>query len=404
VTSWNTLAVPDGTQTLTATTTDRAGNSAALTRGVIVDNTPPATQITGGPDGAIGEATATFTFVGTDNLTPASSLVFAWRLDGEPYRPFAATAQATVAGLAPGSHTFEVRARDLAGNEDPTAAQRAFQVGGSRLTITQPTDGATVPAGVLLVRGTIDGVGSDPAINVNGVAARVSGRLWAVEILIPPGASVISASLTGPTGVQATAAITVTATTAEPALALRAEPTHGVAPVHVTWQVVNRTGRPLVRFELDTTGAGSFGAPIATLEGVQTVYTQPGLAFPTLRATDDQGATYLAATVVQIEDAQTVVGRFHALWTSFKGRLLAGDQPGALAQLAPSLQPRVRHVFQQLGADLPTVVASLGDVRVLEQAGDLAEAVLVQDEQATRMLHFIYFRRDSLGRWLIEEM
>jgi sugar lactone lactonase YvrE len=402
--TWSTLAVPDGPQTLTATTTDRAGNSAAATRTIIVDNTPPDTQITHGPEGTINEASATFTFTGTDALTPAATLGLAWRLDAGPYSAFSTTGRATVTGLAPGSHVFAVKARDLAGNEDPTPAQRAFQVGGSRLTITQPADGAAVPAGLLLVRGTIDNAGADPAVSVNGVAARVSGRLWAVEIVLMPGPNLIVASAADPAGAPDTAAITVTATSAESALALRATPTHGVAPVHVTWQIANRTGRPLVRFELDAHGTGSFGAPVATLEGVPTTYTAPGLVFPTVRATDDQGGSHLATTVVQIEDAHAVASRFRGLWAGFKGRLLSGDQPGALAQLVPSLQPRIERVFQQLGADLPTVVAGLGDVWVLEQAGDMAETVLVQDEQGTPMLHFIYFRRDSRGRWLIEEM
>ena len=35
---------------------------------------------------------------------------------------------------------------------------------------------------------------------------------------------------------------------------------------------------------------------------------------------------------------------------------------------------------------------------------DLAEAVILRRDGATSFLYFIYFRRDSLGRWLIEEM
>jgi hypothetical protein len=61
-------------------------------------------------------------------------------------------------------------------------------------------------------------------------------------------------------------------------------------------------------------------------------------------------------------------------------------------------------VFQQLGADLPGIAAGLGNLEVLEQLDDLAEAVIVQQENGVPRLYFIYFRRDSLGRWLIEEM
>jgi hypothetical protein len=41
---------------------------------------------------------------------------------------------------------------------------------------------------------------------------------------------------------------------------------------------------------------------------------------------------------------------------------------------------------------------------VVEQLDDLAEAVIVRPEGGASFVHFIYSRRNSLGRWLIEEM
>jgi hypothetical protein len=128
------------------------------------------------------------------------------------------------------------------------------------------------------------------------------------------------------------------------------------------------------------------------------------LLFPTLRATDDQGTTYIATTIVHVEDPQVVTTRFQGLWTSLKSRLQAGDLQGALAHLAPSLRSRFETVFQQLGTALPAIATSLGNLEVVEQVGELAETVIVQQEDGVPMLYFIYFRRDSLGRWLIEEM
>ena len=96
--------------------------------------------------------------------------------------------------------------------------------------------------------------------------------------------------------------------------------------------------------------------------------------------------------------------RFDALWGGFKARLQAGDIAGAMQFLAPTLQPRMELVFQDLGPDLPAAASSLGDLHVTDQLGDLAEAVVVQDEPSGRQLYFIQFRRDTLGRWLIEEM
>ncbi|PWU25603.1 MAG: hypothetical protein C5B48_00470, partial [Candidatus Rokuibacteriota bacterium] len=97
----------------------------------VVDATPPDTTITSGPTGAIpAPGSATFTWTGTDGVTAAASLVFAFRLDPiEPtFSAFGSATSTAYAGLAPGAYTFLVKARDAAGNEDPTPATQAFSV------------------------------------------------------------------------------------------------------------------------------------------------------------------------------------------------------------------------------------------------------------------------------------
>ena len=152
---WNTTDAVDGTHTLAAA--DRAGNAQTVTRVLIVDNTAPDTRITGGPSGDTEETTATFTLAGSDNLTPAESLAFAWRLDGADFGAFTTATTASFVGLAEGSHTFEVKARDLAGNEDPTPAARAFTVS------TRPAIAALSPGnGAVGTLVTITGRGFGP--------------------------------------------------------------------------------------------------------------------------------------------------------------------------------------------------------------------------------------------------
>jgi YD repeat-containing protein len=193
--SWTTTSVADGTHTLTATATDQAANSATASRVVIVDNTPPDTTITGGPTGEITTPSTTFNFTGTDNLTPVGSLVFAWRLDGGTYSPFSAATTADLSGLTAGAHTFEVKARDLAGNEDPTPASRAFSVRfGPTISTVDPTTG---PIGTLV---TITGTGFVPGgttVTFNGLPA-VIRTLTATQLTttVPIGAT------TGPLVVQ----------------------------------------------------------------------------------------------------------------------------------------------------------------------------------------------------------
>jgi sugar lactone lactonase YvrE len=402
--AWSTASSADGVHTLQATAVDRAGNTATGTRNVIVDNTPPDTTITAGPSGAVVTDGVSFEFSGDDALTPAAMLAFAWRLDGGAWSPFGMDRRATLPGLGGGPHRFEVKARDLAGNEDPAPASRDFSIDALRVTIVEPGEGAAVAAGVLLVRGGIDTGGAEAGVSVNGVRGFVSGTEWAAQVAVEPGTTTLVATVTTAAGARASAARTVTVTEAAPAVLLRALPESGVAPLRVAWQVVNQTGHPLVRLELDATGSGVFGPPATDAAALALTYAAPGVMLPALRATDDLGRTHVARTVVHVESPQSVVARFRGLWADFRARLQTGDHAGALARLTPALQPRLRAVLERLGPDLPGVAAGIADLAVVDQLGDLAETVVAQPEGTVTMLHFVYFRRDSRGQWLIEEM
>jgi hypothetical protein len=402
--TWDTTGVPDGTYTLTAEAEDAAGNTGSASRVLIADNTPPDTQITGGPASVVTATSATFTFFGTDNLTTAAELEFAWRLDGAAYSAFSTATTATLSTLSAGSHTFEVKSRDRAGNEDSTPAPLTFVIVGLQITIMDPMGGATVPSGLLLVRGTVQSAPIEVGVSVNGYPAFVSGTEWAAEVPIEPGSNTLTALAVAIDGGQASTTVTVTASETATSVLLLVNPRSGPAPLQVGWQVSNQTGRELISLELDRLGTGGFDAPTFTVADVQTTYTSAGLYFPVLRATDDQGAVYAARTRVLVEDPQTVINRFQSLWSQFKLRLQASDIPGALMFLAPVVQQRFQDVFQQLGPNLPAIAAGLGAMQVVDQLDDLAETLIIQLEDGVPMLHFIYFRRNSAGQWLIEEM
>jgi hypothetical protein len=87
---------------------------------VISDTTPPDTTITSGPPATTTSSSATFQFAASEPST------FECSLDGAAFA--ACSSPATYTGLAPGSHTFGVRATDTAGNTDPTPAQQNWTV------------------------------------------------------------------------------------------------------------------------------------------------------------------------------------------------------------------------------------------------------------------------------------
>jgi RHS repeat-associated protein len=185
--SWDTSGAADGATTLKARVEDRAGHERTVTRVVIVDNTPPTVEIVEGP-GDIADTVVAFRFAGADNLTPAESLTFAWRVDGGEFGPFDTAMAATVGPLAAGAHRIEVKARDLAGNESPAPAARNFTVSPA------PTITAIVPAAAAIGAAvTIVGERLSPgpmAVAFNGVPAAIR-RISASSVMtsVPPGAS-----------------------------------------------------------------------------------------------------------------------------------------------------------------------------------------------------------------------
>jgi hypothetical protein len=102
---------------------------------------PPDTSITDGPNGTITFNNPTFTYTGTDNVTPTDHLVYATYLEGydSDWSDFSPSATKSYSGLPLGSYTFQVKARDLAGNEDSTPATWSFTVALGPATLVSPS-------------------------------------------------------------------------------------------------------------------------------------------------------------------------------------------------------------------------------------------------------------------------
>jgi CSLREA domain-containing protein len=112
------------TTSFRATATDAAGNtspcSAAFT--YVEGSTLPNTSVVSGPSGPTGDATPSFAFSSTE-----AGATFQCRFDSAAYATCTSPHTAP-AELPDGPHTFEVRARNAAGNLDPTPASRSFTV------------------------------------------------------------------------------------------------------------------------------------------------------------------------------------------------------------------------------------------------------------------------------------
>jgi hypothetical protein len=120
----------DGSHTLEVRATDQAGNvdQSPAGRSWSVDTTAPNTSIDSAPSGLINSPNASFTFSGADG-GGSGVASFECRADSNQAADWGACASPkSYSALADGSHTFEVRATDQAGNVDLTPASPTWTI------------------------------------------------------------------------------------------------------------------------------------------------------------------------------------------------------------------------------------------------------------------------------------
>ncbi len=171
-----TASLGDGSHTFEVRAIDNVGNTDSTPDSYTwtVDTTEPTTSITAQPSNPDNDATPTFQFTGTD--TGGSGVAsYECRIDAGSWA--ACVSPHTTASLGDGSHTFEVRAIDNAGNTDTTPDSYTWTVDATAPTTTisaQPSnpDNDTTP--------TFQFSGTD--IGGSGVASyecRIDAGAWA---------------------------------------------------------------------------------------------------------------------------------------------------------------------------------------------------------------------------------
>ena len=126
----------EGSHTFYVKATDAAGNTDASPASTTwtVDTIAPETTIDSGPSGTLSVAEATFAYSSEDGST------FECSLNGAPYSACTYPKTKSYTKLSNGSHTFDVRATDGAGNVDATPASRNFSV-----EVPPPPQDTTLP-------------------------------------------------------------------------------------------------------------------------------------------------------------------------------------------------------------------------------------------------------------------
>ncbi len=137
---------PVGATTNTFRVTDAAGNTAQCSFTVTVNDVEaPSTVFVSTPSDPDNDPTPGFEWIGTDNngCTDSSALLYSTKLDGGDWSDWAPITSITLGPLAEGSHTFQVRAKDAAGNiGTPACYSWLLDLTTPAVTIITPDDGA----------------------------------------------------------------------------------------------------------------------------------------------------------------------------------------------------------------------------------------------------------------------
>ena len=118
------------------TFTPTGGVEAPPTEEVPADTVPPETVITSDHPDYTASSSATVSFAGTDNVTSSAALVYSYSIDGGGWSPYTGDTSVALTGLSDGSHTFNVKAKDEAGNVDSSPASVTFTIDTTPPTLT----------------------------------------------------------------------------------------------------------------------------------------------------------------------------------------------------------------------------------------------------------------------------
>src|SRR3990172_1996158 len=230
-----TVTTDGANQVVSATATDQAGNSAATSVTLNIDKTPPAVTISSPANGAtLGSSPVTVTGTIAEALSGIANI----GCNGNPATLSGSVLTCDVP-LVDGTNTVVVDATDVAGNAGASTISVNF-VSVPAITISSPASGATVPAGQLIVRGTVtNSGGGNVGVTVNGVTAGVQGNTFTTVGFVTPETTSLTATTTSQTGSSATHTIPIVVVTGAVApVILHVSPTSGATPLNVRFSLI----------------------------------------------------------------------------------------------------------------------------------------------------------------------
>ena len=272
------------------------------------------------------------------------------------------------------------------------------------ISITSPLDGDTISRPDIMVQGTI----TNPLVNevgvvVNGIVAMVYGNQFvANHVPLQEGHNIITATVTDTDGNTATASITVNATVTADYIRITANPESGVSPFETTLIVegsfiftgpsLSYTGPGVAEF-LDSPNDNEYNVRMTT----------EGIYYFTAEVTVDQSNIYTDTVAVILMNTTEIDNLLRSKWRSMSDSLSSGDIATALTYISSGARTSYQVMFDALGDQLPSIVATKTEFNLISLKNYMAEYELVTLENGKIYSYEVIFIRDSNGLWMIRE-
>ncbi|HET9786475.1 MAG TPA: right-handed parallel beta-helix repeat-containing protein [Pyrinomonadaceae bacterium] len=272
---------------------------------------------------------------------------------------------------------------------------------GLAINITTPTNGATVPAGQLIVRGSITNPsGGEIGLTVNGVSTAIQQNAFVGLVFVSAETTSLTAIVTSKNGTSATQTIPITVLTAAPSsTVLHVLPTNGPAPLTATFSLFGDV--EVLQVTLDANGDGNVDFTGQHLTQQSFTFAQPGIYVATANATDLQGNQLAASALVQVLDQTELDGVLQARWLAMKDALRSGDIPAALSQIVARARPSYEEGFQIISAQLPSIDEILTSVSLVRIGNNEAVYKASRNDDGIPMSFEVRFAMDVDGFWRV---
>jgi PKD repeat protein len=241
-------------------------------------------------------------------------------------------------------------------------------------------------------------------VTVNGLLAEVHGNDFAVIVPLEQGQNTLTAIATIADGVQTQASVTINTEAQQEFVRLTATPTSSILDqtgiLNVDFEAEAFLENPVSSYSWDLNGDG-----VAEITGVAPSvlweYQFPGLYFPKVIVTDNQGNSFTETTLVNVLSREEMDALLRDKWEGMKGALSQGDVDNALNYFVKDSREEYRDILELLASQLSSLTSAMREINMVEITGNMAEYYIKRFQRGVDISYFIYFMKDGDGIWKI---